>query len=132
MWDAAAAWRFKSAGTFLGVTMQFTRFLPFDRPRALSPPSMIFALLGLSLTAVVSVHAETSLDLRDRQLYDFEQCASACQIELDRQLLHCPEYSDDSDNVDAQRCHSGSRERYQQCLAMCPADPRQIGTDLSM
>jgi hypothetical protein len=105
-------------------------FATFHRPSALPVPLVIIGLLGLS--ASIAVQAETLIDLRDRQLYEFEQCASSCQVELDSLLVRCPEPSDDSDSLETQVCRNDVREFYRKCLAMCPADPRPIGTDASI
>lgn len=91
-----------------------------------------FALLSfLGFSAAAPLPAETAIDFERQELYAFEQCTSTCQIELDRQLLHCPEYVDDSENIEAEECRVNSREQYRRCLAMCPADPRPISRPIS-
>lgn len=89
--------------------------------RFISRALILLFLLGAS--APDPAHADPSRELERRALYVFEQCASTCQVELDRGLLRCPEYSDESDNVEAEDCRDRVREQYRQCLAMCPADP---------
>lgn len=68
--------------------------------------------------------ADGLADFQKRQLYDFEQCAGSCQVELDKGLLGCPEFKDDSENIEALNCNADTRELYRRCLQMCPADPR--------
>lgn len=68
--------------------------------------------------------ADTLADFQKRQLYDFEQCAGSCQVELDERLLGCPEFKDDAENIEALNCNADTREFYRRCLQMCPADPR--------
>ncbi len=68
--------------------------------------------------------ADTLADFQKRQFYDFEQCAGSCQVELDKRLVGCPEFSDDSENIEALNCNAESRDLYRRCLQMCPADPR--------
>lgn len=63
-------------------------------------------------------------DFQKRQLYDFEQCAGSCQVELDKGLLGCPGFRDDSENIEALNCNADTRALYRRCLQMCPADPR--------
>lgn len=89
----------------------------------------------LMLAAVVSLFlldshlkppavADPLADFQKRQLYDFEQCAGSCQVELDRGLLDCPGFKDDSENIEALNCHADTRALHKRCLRMCPADPR--------
>lgn len=68
--------------------------------------------------------AEELAEYQKRQLHDFEQCAGSCQIDVDERLLRCPEYKDDSENIEAQICNTDAQQLYQRCLQMCPADPR--------
>lgn len=68
--------------------------------------------------------ADDLTDYQKRELYDFEQCAGSCQIDVDERLLRCPEYKDDSENIEAQICNTDAQQLYQRCLQMCPADPR--------
>lgn len=68
--------------------------------------------------------ADDLADFQKRQLYDFEQCAGSCQVELDKGRLGCPEFKDDSENIEALNCNADTRNLYRRCLQMCPADPR--------
>lgn len=68
--------------------------------------------------------ADTLSDFQKRQLYDLEQCASTCQVELDKRLFSCPEFKDDSENIEVLNCRAETRDLYHRCTQMCPADPR--------
>lgn len=89
-----------------------------------SPGGLLLFVVSL-LAAPLWVAAQTPTDITKQQIHDHKQCTSTCQIELDRQLLLCPEYRDESNDIDVQQCRLGVRGRYEKCVGMCPADPRR-------
>ena len=93
---------------------------------AVSLPTFLLALFVFLVASHLETPAvaDTLADFQKRQLYDFEQCAGSCQVELDKRLFGCPEFKDDSDNIEALNCNAETRELYRRCLQICPADPR--------
>lgn len=98
-----------------------TGFLPFRQATVMTLALVV--LFGLTAEAPVQAD-DTAVEIEDRYLHEFKQCTSTCQVELDQRLWRCPEYSDDSDNLEAEGCRAAVRRQYQRCLELCPADPR--------
>ncbi len=88
----------------------------------------IVALLltgAISLGSFISVSAQTLDDYNRQQIFDFEQCANACQIELDQQLFVCAPYREDKSREAPEDCFESNYEQYERCMNYCPIDPRK-------
>lgn len=90
----------------------------------------IFALRPAIAATVLafssSVSTQTLDDYARLQIFDFEQCANACQIELDSQLFLCAPFREDKSQPAPKDCFKVNFDRYERCMNACPVDPRQL------
>jgi hypothetical protein len=80
---------------------------------------------SLVFGASFPVSAQTLDDFLQRQLFDFEQCANACQIELDQQVFSCGPFREDKSRAMPKDCFENNYDRHKRCTNACPADPRK-------
>jgi hypothetical protein len=80
---------------------------------------------SLALGVSFPVSAQTLDDYLQRQVFDFEQCANACQIELDQGVFACAPYREDETRAAPEDCHDRNYKVYERCKSSCPLDPRQ-------
>ncbi|MDH4055664.1 MAG: hypothetical protein OEW68_05635 [Gammaproteobacteria bacterium] len=82
-------------------------------------------LLAIGLAPFLAVSAQTLDDYAQRQVFDFEQCANACQIELDQQVFSCGPFREDKSRAMPEDCFESNYDQYERCMNACPADPRK-------
>jgi hypothetical protein len=79
--------------------------------------------MGLGLAGAVA--AQTLDDYLQRQVFDFEQCANACQIDLDKRLFACAPYREDKSREAPDDCFESNYDLHNRCMNTCPVDPRK-------
>lgn len=73
----------------------------------------------------LAASAQTLDDYARQRVFDFEQCANACQIDLDQQLFLCAPYREDKSRPAPEDCYESNYDAYEQCMKACPVDPRK-------
>lgn len=64
---------------------------------------------------------EPAEGIPDTPAFAFEQCASACQRELDQGLPSCDSYAEEEDDTGVVNCRGTFQSAYQLCINSCPA-----------
>lgn len=78
---------------------------------------------ALALFATLS-HAQDADRYLKQRAYDYEQCANACQVQLDKKLFECMPYRKDKNKEVPEDCPETADDEYKRCMRSCPADPR--------
>jgi hypothetical protein len=99
-------------------------FVPMLRSRRACAAFKLAWLLPIWLGSTPA-SAQTLDDYTRRQIFDFEQCANLCQIDLDNRLFLCAPYREDKNRAAPENCFEDGYDRYDRCLKACPVDPRQ-------
>lgn len=99
-------------------------------PYSLFPPSPFpkrFIRWSMISLLVMSQPHALGQDANDkRHSSEFEKCANACRIELDRSILKCDGYRKPTDPEAPPDCRRTFWEKYDKCAKACPVGtPRQ-------
>lgn len=86
--------------------------------------AMAILVCGLALPGASAQETDRSqiIEKIHRPSFDFEQCTSLCQIELDTTYFACDQSKEADKAFDLDSCWKKIMNRFQACTASCPAD----------
>ena len=73
----------------------------------------------------VTANADGLTVFEKQQIFEYEQCASDCQIKLDDRMFKCMPYRKDKEKKVEEDCPEKAYEKYEKCESKCPVDPRK-------
>lgn len=84
----------------------------------------IAVLWGALICASSLVYAQDRDDLLKQRIFQHEQCANVCQVDLDDRLFKCMPYRKDRQLPVPENCAEVAQEQFDRCMRSCPVDPR--------